>query len=489
MPAAIIASESAFSLSGRLSVSVATRSESSKRRSSVSLAIAGLLPGRHARRRGTIACSGPLGYDGADGDHPPRARGGRGRDARDLRALRARYGHLLRDRAALRGGVPAARPGDARGRALAPLRGGRRHARLRLRRALPPAARLPVDGRGDGVRAPGVPPQGCRPRPVHVAARLPRAAGFPRRGRHRRTPQPGERGPSRADGLRAGRGAARRRLQARALARRWLVAARARGARRVARAAAAAGGSARESGVAPQRRGRGRTRARLGVELRRSPVRRLALVELVPQRRDLALQRGDLPLLRLDRRDRHAGVAVEIDGHAVGTDGRALAEVVDDETEVLRGAAVLPAVVIGGEANAHQLRAQPAALRVVEVAHAVLEATARDRTARLRRIAIRAEERLAARAARIAPLAPLAARRAQLLRRAWRRAGGRRLDRAHGPAAGEVVAAGIAAGRQGGGGGGWGRRALGGRAGTAGEGPADGAHAQALLRTRAVRTG
>src|SRR5439155_24897601 len=132
------------------------------------------------------------------------------------------------------------------------------------------------------------------------------------------------------------------------------------------------------------------------------------------------------------------------------------------------------------------LRAQPAALRVVEVAQAVLEATARDRTARLRRIAIRAEERLAARAARIAPLAPLAARRAQLLRRAWRRAGGRRLDRAHGPAAGEVVAAGIAAGRQGGGGGGWGRRARGGRAGTAGEGPADGAHAQALVRARAV---
>src|SRR2546422_10707540 len=139
MPAVIIASESAFSLSGRLSVSVATRSESSKRRSSVSVAIAGLLPGRHARRRGTIACSGPLGYDGAGGDHPPRPRGGRGRDARDLRALRARYGHLLRDRVALRGGVPAACAGDAGGWALAPLRGARRRARLRLRRALPRA--------------------------------------------------------------------------------------------------------------------------------------------------------------------------------------------------------------------------------------------------------------------------------------------------------------------------------------------------------------
>src|SRR5206468_9967908 len=105
-------------------------------------------------------------------------------------------------------------------------------------------------------------------------------------------------------------------------------------------------------------------------------------------------------------------------------------------------------------ADAHQLRAQPAVLRVVQVAHAVLEATARDRAARLRWVSIRAEKRLAARAARIAPLAPLAARRAQLLRGAWWCAGGRRLDRAHGPAAGEVVAAGIAAGRQGGGGGG-----------------------------------
>src|SRR6266705_3026756 len=51
MPAAIIASESAFSFSGRLSVSVATRSVSSKRRSSVSVAIARLLPGRHHPRR------------------------------------------------------------------------------------------------------------------------------------------------------------------------------------------------------------------------------------------------------------------------------------------------------------------------------------------------------------------------------------------------------------------------------------------------------
>src|SRR6059036_429798 len=106
MLAAIIASESAFSFSGRLRVSVATRSESSKRRSSVSLAIAGLLPGRHARRRGTIACSAPLGYEDDDGGHPPRRRGRRGRDARDLHALRARDRDFLRARAAVGGGVP-----------------------------------------------------------------------------------------------------------------------------------------------------------------------------------------------------------------------------------------------------------------------------------------------------------------------------------------------------------------------------------------------
>src|SRR5207249_8677701 len=56
------------------------------------------------------------------------------------------------------------------------------------------------------------------------------------------------------------------------------------------------------------------------------------------------------------------------------------------------------------------------------------------------------------------------------------------------PAAGEVIAAARAAGRQGGGGGGRGL-ALGSRPGTAGEGPADGAHAQAFVRTRAVRAG
>src|SRR5439155_8899739 len=53
---------------------------------------------------------------------------------------------------------------------------------------------------------------------------------------------------------------------------------------------------------------------------------------------------------------------------------------------------------------------------------------------------------------------------------------------------GEVVAAARAAGRQSGGGGGRGL-ALGGRPGTAREGPADGTHAQALVHTRAVRAG
>src|SRR5438552_11108288 len=264
MPAAIIASESAFSLSGRLRVSVATRSVSSKRRSSVSVAIARLLAGRHARRRGTIAWPCPLGYEGDNGGHPPRRRGRRRRDARDLRALRTRDRDLLRARAAVGGGVPAPRPERARGGALAPVRGGRQRPGLRLRRALPRATRVPVDGRGDGVRARRSPPQGRRPRPLHVAARLPRAAGFPQRGRCHRAPQPGERGPSRADGFRAGRGAARRRLEARALARRGLVAARARRAGAVAPAAAAAGGAAGERRVAARPRGRRRTRACLG---------------------------------------------------------------------------------------------------------------------------------------------------------------------------------------------------------------------------------
>src|SRR5438552_13849205 len=272
MPAAIIASESAFSLSGRLRVSVASRSVSSKRRSSVSVAIARLLPGRHARRRGTIAWPCPLGYEGDNGGHPPRRRGRRRRDARDLRALRARDRNLLRARAAVGGGVPAPRPERARGGALAPVRGGRQRPGLRLCRALPRAPRLSVDGRGDGVCAGGPPPQGRRPRPLHLAARLPRAAGLPERGRYHRAPQPGERRAPRAHGVRAGRGAAHGRLQARALARRRLVAARARRARDVARAAAPAGGAAGESRVAARPRCRPRARARLGSSRVPAPV-------------------------------------------------------------------------------------------------------------------------------------------------------------------------------------------------------------------------
>src|SRR5216117_543071 len=136
---------------------------------------------------------------------------------------------------------------------------------LLVRWAVPPASRVPVDRRGDGVRACRTPPQGRRPRPLHRAPRLPRAAGFPERGRRHRAPQPGERGAPRAGGLRASRGAARGRLQARALARRRLVAARARRAGPVARAAALAGGGTRGRAVAPRPRGRCRAGARVGL--------------------------------------------------------------------------------------------------------------------------------------------------------------------------------------------------------------------------------
>src|SRR5207249_6850334 len=86
------------------------------------------------------------------------------------------------------------------------------------------------------------------------------------------------------------------------------------------------------------------------------------------------------------------------------------------------------------------------------------------------------------------PAGEVAAGRAQVLRRARRRAGRGGLEGAGVPVAGVGVAGARGAGRQGGGGGG-GRLALGGRPGTAGEGPADGAHAQAFVRTRAVRAG
>src|SRR5690242_8035323 len=82
------------------------------------------------------------------------------------------------------------------------------------------AARLSMDGRGDGLRAPRSSPAGRRPGSLHVTARLPGAPGLPHRGRRHRATESRQRGPSRADGFRARRGPPGGGLQAWTLARR-----------------------------------------------------------------------------------------------------------------------------------------------------------------------------------------------------------------------------------------------------------------------------
>lgn len=51
------------------------------------------------------------------------------------------------------------------------------------------------------------------------------------------------------------------------------------------------------------------------------------------KRVNLAAEGVDLLLLRLHRRGDHGGVGVQVDGHRVGCDGRALRRPVDEEAE------------------------------------------------------------------------------------------------------------------------------------------------------------
>src|SRR5213593_3857766 len=78
------------------------------------------------------------------------------------------------------------------------------------------------------------------------------------------------------------------------------------------------------AGAKTARRGR-RDRSLAGVRFA------ALLLELVSERPHLALEGLDLARLRLERGDRHAGVAVEVDHVAPGIDRRARRDVVDDE--------------------------------------------------------------------------------------------------------------------------------------------------------------
>src|SRR5437870_9536734 len=125
-------------------------------------------------------------------------------------------------------------------------------------------------------------------------------------------------------------------------------------------------------------------------------------LELVSERPHLALEDLDLARLRLERGDRHAGVAVEVDHVAPGIDRRARRDVVDDEAELrARGGGRL--VAEGSEAKLHELVVETARLRRAEVADVLLRVPARDRApAAVRRVAGGADEELVAVGARIA---------------------------------------------------------------------------------------
>src|SRR5437773_800683 len=102
--------------------------------------------------------------------------------------------------------------------------------------------------------------------------------------------------------------------------------------------------------------------------------------ELGAERRHLAREAVDPSLLPLDRADRHARVAVEVDVPAVGGDRGTRADVVDDESEVLTRPGGLARVPVIRETHAAHLVQHAVEVAVVEVADVTLRVAAGDGT-------------------------------------------------------------------------------------------------------------
>src|SRR5438132_4514150 len=102
--------------------------------------------------------------------------------------------------------------------------------------------------------------------------------------------------------------------------------------------------------------------------------------ELGAERRHFAREAVDPSLLRLDRADRHARVAVEVDVPAVGGDRGTRADVVDDESEVLARPGGLARVPVIRETHAAHLVQHAVEVAVVEVADVTLRVAAGDGT-------------------------------------------------------------------------------------------------------------
>src|SRR5439155_7429436 len=171
---------------------------------------------------------------------------------------------------------------------------------------------------------------------------------------------------------------------------------------------------------------------------RRPPAEHLAyrtLLQVSSQRLDLVSERLDLPRLRLERRDRHAGVGVEVDHVAHGVDREARLHVVDEEAELRAGG--VPPVPEGGEPEPHQLVVQALHILIGEIPDLLLVPAPRDRAeAPVSRVARRAEEESIAGVPRVAARSLGRARRARRLAAAARRHALVTMAPAHGVAAG-----------------------------------------------------